>query len=97
MARVLRTSLAEEDLLNIWTFIANDQHSPDTADRVLREIGELTEQLARFPMMGQSAERFRPNLRMFPKWSFVLFYEPIEDGILLFRVIRGARNFESVF
>lgn len=97
MARVLRSAPAQEDLYEIWKYIADKQQSPAAADHVLTELGRIAELLAITPLIGTDAARFRAGLRMCPKWNYILFYEPIDDGILLHRVLHGARNLEELF
>jgi len=48
--------------------------------------------LAESPSAGRTREEFQPGLRSFPVGSFVVFYRPIEDGILVVRVLHGARD-----
>lgn len=96
MSRLLRTSQANEDLLEIWTWIALEQETPERADYVLRELDSVAKFLAENPLLGQTADQYRPGLRMYPKWNFILFYEPLDDGILIYRVLHGARSLEEL-
>ena len=47
MPQVLTTAKAEEDLLEIWSYIADD--SVDAADKLLDEVGAACERLAGNP------------------------------------------------
>ena len=94
--QVFRTERAELDLLEIWLFIAED--SSDVADSFLTLLEEKAQTLATSPEMG----RLRPELaagdiRSFPIGRYVVFYEPREDGILIVRVLHGARDIETAF
>lgn len=90
MHTVLRTSRAEEDLLDIWEHIADD--SLDAADGFLDEIAEVCHRLAENPLAGRAREELAVNLRSFPVGNYVVFYQPIENGINVIRVLHGARD-----
>jgi toxin ParE1/3/4 len=46
---------------------------------------------------GPRQERSRANVRSFPFGRYVIFYEPIEDGIDVVRVLHSARDIDAVF
>lgn len=54
MFRVVKLPKAENDLEEIWLFIAQD--SPDNADKFLDEIEETCWKLARFANMGRNRD-----------------------------------------
>ena len=95
MAKVLRKPQAEADLIEIWTFIAQD--SPTRADMLLDEIDEKLQTLAQSPFIGRARDELGPPIRSFPIGNYVLFYHPIEDGIEIIRVLHGARDIEALF
>ena len=94
MAKVLRTSLAEQDLYDIWSYIARDNLR--AADRLLARIDEAFAMLLRNPELGDRMDRFRPGLRAWPVASYVIYYRPIDEGIEVYRVLHGARKAEDV-
>ncbi len=51
MAVVRRTARAEDDLVDIWLYIAAD--NPDAADRLLEEIDRKCLLLAANPLLGR--------------------------------------------
>ena len=95
MAKVLRKPQAEADLIEIWTYIAQD--SPTRADKLLDEIDEKSQTLAQSPFIGKVRDELGPKIRSFPIGNYVLFYQPIEDGIEIIRVLHGARDIEALF
>ena len=95
MPRVLRTTRARIDLLQIWCHIAEDK--PSAADRFLDTIEEKCLILAKNPRMGQVRPELAPNLRSFPVSNYVIFYRPIEDGIEVDRVISGSRDIDALY
>lgn len=95
MARVTLTSLARDDLHSIWNYIARDNLS--AADRLIDQIFERCAVYATQPDAATPADRFQAGLRFFVVGSYVVFYRPDDDGILVVRVLHGARNLEELF
>jgi len=90
MARISRLRRAEEDLLAIAEHIAND--NPAAAANWLDRVEETLSLLASYPLMGEQVNHIRPGLRRFCQGNYLLFYEPLEDGIGLVRVLHAARD-----
>jgi toxin ParE1/3/4 len=84
--RLRRPAIAEQDLLNIWEYIAQD--NPDAADRMLQRFEQRFKVLLKFPYTGESQERYRLNLRSVIEGRHIIFYEPTPDGILIHRVLQ---------
>jgi toxin ParE1/3/4 len=87
---VLRTRQAEDDLLDIWRYVAQD--NPDAADRVVARIGNALELLARNPLMGPARPDLRDDLRYFVSGRYLILYSAREAGIVVVRVLHGARH-----
>jgi toxin ParE1/3/4 len=92
--RLRKTPIAEQDLLGIWEYIARD--SPAAADRFLQRLDERFQLLLKEPLMGESQDRFRTGLRSIVEGSYIAFYEPRENEILLYRVLHGARKWDDL-
>ena len=69
---------AEQDLDEIWEYIAED--SVDAADRLLAKLFEAFEELARTPGIGHKRE----DLTQFP-----LLFWPVGNYLVIYRVERG--------
>jgi toxin ParE1/3/4 len=95
MARVLKRPLAENDLDEIWLYIAQD--NPDSADALLDKIEERCQALAQFPFIGTDRDELMPDLRSLPVGNYLIFYMPIEDGIVVVRVLHGMRDVDALF
>jgi toxin ParE1/3/4 len=95
VTKVLLKPQAEADLIEIWTYIA--QESPARADRLLDEIDEKSQTLAQSPFIGKARDELGPHIRSFPIGNYVLFYQRIKDGIEIIRVLHGARDIEALF
>jgi toxin ParE1/3/4 len=94
MARIVRSYPARDDLRRIWLYIAQDNVA--AADRMIDRFERNLTLLARNPTIGQSAEQFRVGLRQSTVGKYVLFYEPIDEGIRLVRVMHGARKLDEL-
>ena len=95
MSRILRRPRAEADLIEIWNYIAQD--SPTRADKLLDEIDEKSQTLAQSPFIGKARDELGRKIRSFPIGNYVLFYQPIEGGIDIIRVLHGARDIDALF
>ena len=85
---VTRRPRAETDLVEIWSYIADDNEP--AADRLLGRIDGVLTMLLEHPQAG----RLRPDLkqselRSFPVKNYVVFYRPMPDGIEVVRVLSG--------
>lgn len=94
MARILRTFPARDDLLQIWLYVA--EQNVEAADRLIERIDRTVRLLARHPMLGEAVPQYRPDLRRFTVGNYVLYYEPIESGVRLIRVLHGARKADDL-
>lgn len=95
MARVTRRPQAEIDILDIWTFIAED--SITQADRWVDRLSESFALWATQPKMGRERKELAADLRSFAHGHYVVFYEPLEDGIDVVRVLHGSQDIEHKF
>ena len=95
MAILLKRPLAELDLLNIWDYIADD--SPDRADDFLDQVESKLMTLAQNSGLGRKRSELLSDLRSFPIGNYVVFYQQIEGGIDVIRLLHGSRDIEEVF
>ena len=95
MPDLRRTAQAEEDLINLWLYIAQD--NPDAADRLLNEIEDKCVLLAANPQLGPARPDNAPDCRSFPVGRYLILYRPIPDGIEVVRVVHGSRRLEDLF
>ena len=68
---ILRTPLAEQDLDDIWDYIALD--SPKEADKFLHTIAETLKSIENMPLMGRERPELLNNLRSFPIGNYSAF------------------------
>ncbi len=95
MATVLRSNLAELDLLEIWAFITEDSFG--AADRFLDLLDKKCKALAGAPDIGRSRTDLTPGLRSFPVKRYVIFYRPTADRIEIARVLSSFRDVKRAF
>ncbi len=92
---IIRTPQANLDLLEIWDYIS--EASEERADRVLDGINERCRMLAVFPQAGRERNDLIVGLRSLIVGNYVIFYQPIDDGIEVLRVLHGSRDVPGVF
>jgi len=95
MSVIQRTAQAEEDLIEIWIYIAQD--NPGAADRVLDDIDERFHALADNPLMGRLRPDIAQELRYFTVGKYLILYRIVPGGIQIVRIIHGARDLPHLF
>jgi toxin ParE1/3/4 len=94
MPRIVRTHPARDDVRQIWLYIA--QRNISAADRLIDKLDRTLRSLARNPLIGESVPQYRAGLRRFTVGNYVLYYEPIDGGIRLVRVLHGSRKIDEL-
>ncbi len=94
MAVVEWKEQAEEDLIDIWSYIAQD--NPQAADDLLDEIDIKASKLAASPYLGAAHPDIAPELRHSLVGRYLILYRVITDGIQVVRVVHGARNLPNL-
>ncbi len=94
-ARARRTRAAETDYNEIWDYIG--RRDVAAADRLVDRLDAAIVGLARHPHIGNSAAHYSANLRSFPVGNFLIYYWPEEEGVLVIRILHGARKITPDF
>lgn len=95
MTTLRYTDSAENDLLETWLFIAED--NPQAADRVVDTIDREARHLLAHPLMGRQRPELAEGLRSWPTTTpYLLFYFADAEGILIARVLHHARDIAAV-
>ncbi|MEM9942075.1 MAG: type II toxin-antitoxin system RelE/ParE family toxin [Planctomycetota bacterium] len=93
MGEIRVTQAASKDADEIFDFIAFERQNPQGATRLFKKIDETLQVLSNNPHMGEYVARLQPNLRRFVVESdYLIFFEPIENGILWLRLIHTKRD-----
>ena len=82
--------LAEQDLDEIWLYIAEDA-SPSTADRLIDDLINRFSLLAEQPRMGRLRPEFGDGVRSLSVENHVIYYRH-ERQVLIARVLHGRRD-----
>jgi antitoxin ParD1/3/4 len=98
MSRCQFTPQAEEDLLDIWSFIASD--NPAAADRVEAAVYRACDLLSDSPLAGTS----RKELTLLPVrfWvvqpysNYLIVYDPAKKPLQIIRILHAARDLSFV-
>jgi toxin ParE1/3/4 len=90
MANIWRTTQAELDLLEIWTYAART--SLASADKLIRAIDQKLQFLSENPTAGDKLDHIRAGLKAYPDGKHVVYYLATDDGIQIYRVLHGARD-----
>lgn len=90
MARLTRTARAEEDLIEIWLFVARD--NAKAADRLLDTIDLACVRLADNPQMGPARPDLAAGLRYWTVGRYLILYRETAGGIEIVRVVHRARH-----
>jgi len=95
MAEVILAPQAEQDLLDIWLYIADDQ--PVHADRFLHRLETAAQRLAAYTDIGTDRPGLGVGLRSFPVERYMLYYRARPDGIEVVRVLHASRDITLLF
>jgi toxin ParE1/3/4 len=95
LARFIRTARAEDDLIEIWTYVAADNLA--AADRLLDRIDEACANLAEHPRMGPARPDLAEGLRYFVVGGYLVMYREVPGGVDIVRVAHGARDLPGLF
>lgn len=93
VAKLTRGPRARQDLIDIWTYIADDNEA--AADGVLARIERALAMLADNPAAGRVRPELAEGLRSFSIGNTVLFYLPTGTGIELVRALSGYRDISA--
>ncbi|NER93499.1 MAG: type II toxin-antitoxin system RelE/ParE family toxin [Symploca sp. SIO1B1] len=102
MARVVRRRpQARIDLAEYAIFIARE--NPDAAEKFLNAAQATFQTLLAMPGMGSLCHFSNPELQGIRRWAikgfdkYLIFYQPIDDGIEVVRIIHASRDIEKIF
>jgi toxin ParE1/3/4 len=96
MNRYRISQLAEQDLEDIWVYLA--QNNQIAADQQIAKILNRLPILAQFPDIGKMREDLRDQLRSFPVKPYIVFYIKLDDGeIEIVRILHHSRDIDHLF
>jgi toxin ParE1/3/4 len=93
---VLWSPEALNDLNDIWDYYAGVAGSP-TANKLLRDIGDVAATLEEHPFAGRVRDEIRSGLHSFATGPHVIFYRVVDDRPEIVRVLDGRRDLDEIF
>ena len=83
------------DLQMIWDFIAVD--STDAADRVIDELFEAFDHLAKWPATGHARPDLTPrSVRFWSVRSYLVVYRSASDRVQIVAILHGSRDVPAI-
>jgi len=95
MPSLLISPEAEQDLLDIWLYIAED--SLVNADRFLDKLKTTALKVTEFTEIGVDRSELAFDLKSFPVGRYILYYRKYNEGVELVRVLHSSRDIDLVF
>lgn len=95
MSQLRVSPRATADLLEIWSYIADD--SVANADAFVDKLYETMQTLGHQPGLGRRREELAPGIQSFPYGRYILFYRVVAGAIEIVRVLHSARDIENIF
>ena len=95
MSKLRISPRANSDLIEIWSYIADD--SAANADAFIDKLYETMQLLAGKPGSGRQREELAPGMQSFPFGRYIIFYRVVTSAIEIVRVLHGARDIEKLF
>jgi toxin ParE1/3/4 len=97
MKRIRVSDVAEQDLDDIWHYIAKNSGSIEIANGAVESIADTFPLFARTPEAGTRRDEIEPGVRGFPVGKYVVYYRVEGPRVLIARVIHGMRDQKSAF
>jgi toxin ParE1/3/4 len=95
MKAFVLTPRAEQDVVDIWDYIAGD--SVEAADRVLEALEAAMLKLAKNPGAGHWREELADKRhRFFLVYSYLIVYRHQTKPLQIIRVLHAARDVQSI-
>jgi toxin ParE1/3/4 len=89
---------AEADLDDIWSYVAKESGSIETANRLIDTITDRFSMVASFPYIGRAREEdFGPGCRIVTVGEYVIIYCVDNEDAVILRVVHGRRDLEGLF
>lgn len=94
MVEIRQSPQSRIDIVDIWTYIAED--NIEAADLLIDQINSRILKLSNMPLQGEAVPSIREGVRRISVGNCVVYYEPIDRGIQVIRILHGARDHENL-
>ena len=99
--RVVRSDESKRDVVELADYIAQNNYG--VSIRFLNAVEQTCEFLAANPHAGQLCQFKNPATEGLRVWAvekfrnYLVYFRPADDGIVIERVLHGARDIEALF
>lgn len=93
--RLVISKSAKQDLVEIWTYIAQD--SPRHADDFVDLLYDKCQLIAESPEIGRTRDELATGLRFLPVRRYLIFYRRSGQDLEIVRVVSGYRDIDDLF
>jgi len=94
MPQIKRTSLAQNDAIEIWMYIAQENEA--AADGVIDKIDSRIKLLSNMPHSGPEMPHIAPGVRRTVVGRYSVYYRMIDDGIEILRILHERRSHDEL-
>ncbi|AZG76460.1 type II toxin-antitoxin system RelE/ParE family toxin [Methylocystis rosea] len=92
--RIVRTARAEQDLIEIWSYIANENET--AADWTLDALERKTRLLGLHPQIGRERPDIGKGVRSAISGAYLILYRLLEDRVEVVRYVHMRRRLEGL-
>ncbi len=96
MLPLSKTTQAEEDLYEIWHYIAIERQNPLNADAFIHQLDAAFQVIGRTPEIGVLKNEYSENIRQYVFGNYLIFYSVRANDIQIVRVMHGNRDIQSL-
>ncbi|MBJ7296703.1 MAG: type II toxin-antitoxin system RelE/ParE family toxin [Dolichospermum sp.] len=86
---------ASQDIENILDYFL--QRNIDAGEKFVKDFNNKCLNIVEFPKIGRSYSHIDSPLRGIPIDGYIIFYQLLENSIVIIRVVSGYRDIESLF
>jgi toxin ParE1/3/4 len=98
MARLRYTAAANDDLVSLTTYIADQSGSRALAERFANRIRRKCREIAHAPiLLGRPRPELLPDLRGFTFGNYLILFRHLGETVEIVNVIEGHRDIEAIF
>jgi addiction module RelE/StbE family toxin len=93
--RVRYTRRAKDDLVEIYTYIAEE--NPPAARQVIAKIREGVKHLAHHPHVGRIGRVADTRELVIPRFPYIVVYRVRDDGVQILSIFHSSREWPDEF
>lgn len=86
---------ALQDIDEIFDYFTTT--SVEAGEKFKIEFQKKCQYLTQFPNIGRSYSEIKPNLRGISIMGYIIFYQVIEGGVEIVRLVSAYRDLQSIF